>query len=590
MLRLQNKKETKTQDPSKKMWGILLAAVSVGILCTAGASSGIAQGQMALPSKSFFTSGNLLKQAAYGESIAQGAVGVSKLSDSAAINSFYEARNHKPFRTNSRSNIESSENVLKLLQDSWTHGLNPAEYHVEDIAVLLADDDRNDAQLELLMTDAVARYGRDMTGMRVSAAAVGESSKFWRQPMGFADVLTRLSTSDDPEETLKDLAPHSVFYERLREELVRLSREESKYDGILPIKLTGRTFYPGDRSDDVTSLRVLLGVDHNSNLGPDDFYDDKTAAALMNFQRENGLDADGVIGAKTLALLNRGTREQMEQVVANLERLRWMDDQKPDRYILVNIPSQRLWAVDNGDVVHEMDVIVGKPERQTKAFKAEIQGIRFNPKWNVPMGIKMKDFLPKLREDPNYLAQKGIEIYQGSGSDRRTIDGTEIDWSSMSSRDMNQLAMVQRQGANNALGRIRVLMPNEFDIYLHDTNTPEYFEKTQRTLSSGCVRLSHPEDIARFVLSRNEGWTDEKMDAAIEKGSTMEVAAAEPFPVYIVYQTMWLDSEGRLVYGSDVYKRDHKLIKVLAQADDFHIPESGRTRFAKAVDTQSKEF
>ena len=587
---LQNKKETKTLDPSKKVRGILLAAVSVGILCTAAGYSGIAQAQMALPSSSFFTGGNLLKQAAYGESISQGTVGVSKLSDSAAINSFYEARNHKPFWTNSRSNIQSSENVLKLLQNSWTHGLNPAEYHVEDIAALLSNDDRNDAQLELLMTDAVARYGRDMTGMRVNAAAVGESSKFWRQPMGFADVLTRLGASDDPVKTLEGLAPHSAFYERLREELVRLSREELKYDGILPLTLTGKTFYPGDRSDDVPSLRVLLEVGYNLNLGPDDFYDDETAAALMNFQRENGLDADGVIGAKTLALLNRSHRDQMEQVVANLERLRWMDDQKPDRYIMVNIPSQRLWAVDHGDVVHEMDVIVGKPERQTKAFKAEVQGIRFNPKWNVPMGIKMKDFLPKLRDDPTYLSQKGIEIYQGSGKDRRTIDGTEIDWSSMSSRDMNQLAMVQKQGANNALGRIRVLMPNEFDIYLHDTNTPEYFEKTQRTLSSGCVRLAHPEDIARFVLSRNDGWTDEKMDAAIERGATMEVAAAEPFPVYIVYQTMWLDGEGRLVYGSDVYKRDSKLIKVLAQADDFHIPGSASTRFAEAEDKISKEF
>lgn len=593
MSRLENNNKGQEQNPSyRKVKGFLLTAVSVGIICSAVGTSGIAQAQMqvSLPSKEFFFGNSLLKQAAYNESITQGAVGEQKLSDGAAIKAFYEARDHKALWTNSRSNIEKARRVSALLADSWTHGLNPAEYHVNEIQELLSNDDRDDARLELLMTDAVARYGRDMSGMRVNAAAANEHAKYWRQPMAFADVLTSISTANDPEAALKDLKPHSAFYDRLREELITLSKEHKKYDGILPIKLTGKTFYPGDHSEGVMSLRARLGVDYDSQLGSETLYDDKTAAAVMDFQRQNGLDADGVIGPKTLALINRGVREQMEQVIANMERLRWMDDRKPDRYILVNIPSQRLWAVDKGEVKHEMDVIVGKPDRQTKAFKAEVQGIRFNPQWNVPMGIKMKDFLPKLREDPTYLSQKGIEVFEGSGSGSRSVDPTEVDWSSMTSGEMSKLRMVQRQGANNALGRIRVLMPNDFDIYLHDTNTPEYFEKTQRTLSSGCVRLSHPEDIARFVLSRNEGWSDEKMEAIIERGATSEVAAAEPFPVYIVYQTMWLDSDGRLVYGQDVYKRDSRLIKVLADAKDFHIPESSGTRFAEAVDSPSKKF
>lgn len=578
--------DKKVQSSSyKKVRGLLLVAVSAGILCTAGGYMAQAQIQMPLPSKDMFMGHSLLKQAAYGESISKGAVGTSKLSDSSAINTFYELREHKPYWTDSRSNLQNSRDVLGLMQDSWTHGLNPAEYHVDDIAALLADENRDETRLELLMTDAVSRYGRDITGMRVNPASAGEKGKFWRQPLAFADVLTRLSDSSDPKKTLEDLAPHGVFYERLREELVRLNREDAKLGGT-QIKLSGKTFRPGDRSAGVADLRARLGVAYDSAQGPEEFYDDKTASAMMNFQRDNGLEPDGVIGPRTLALLNRSHRDQMEQVIANLERLRWMDQNKPDRYILVNIPSQRLWAVEKGKVVHEMDVIVGKPERQTMAFKAEVQGIRFNPKWHVPQGIKVKDFLPKLRQDPNYLAHKGIEIYDGG----RNVDGNDIDWSNMSGRDMSRLSMVQSQGSHNALGRIRVLMPNEFDIYLHDTNTPEYFEKTQRTLSSGCVRLSHPEDIARFVLSRNEGWTEEKMDATIERGATVEVASAEPFPVYLVYQTMWLDSDGRLVYGADVYKRDNRLIKALAQNNDYHIPESGRTRMAEAGELSPQKF
>lgn len=596
MSRTENNKNDLQQSPPpsyKKLRGFLLAAVSAGLVCTAFGHTGMAQAQilnLTVPAKHFLFGKTMLHQAAYNESVMQGALGGHKLSDKAAIKAFYESRDYKPYWTDSRRNLERTRAVAALLQDSWTQGLNPDEYHVDEISALLNSDDRDEDRLEMLMTDAVGRYGRDMSGMRVSAAAANETAKYWRQPLAYGEILSRISQTENPEGVLEDLTPKGAFYNRLREELITLNRERSQYDSILPIRLTGKSFYPGDRSGDVPALRTRLGVTYDPDNGSENFYDDKTASAVMNFQREHGLDADGVIGSKTLSLLNRGTREQIEQVIANMERLRWMDDKKPERYILVNIPSQRLWAVEDGEVVHEMDVIVGKPERQTKAFKAEVQGIRFNPKWNVPMGIKVKDFLPKLREDPNYLAQKGIEIYQGSGSARRTIDGTEIDWANMSRADMGKLTMVQQQGANNALGRIRVLMPNDYDIYLHDTNAPEYFGKAKRTLSSGCVRMSHPEDIARFVLSHNEGWSDEKMEKVLNRGATAEVMAQQPFPVYIVYQTMWLDADGRLVYGDDVYKRDRRLLKVLADAGSLHIPESGKTRYAEASGGMAKKF
>lgn len=597
MSRSENNKN-QTQNPASLQKGIrafLLTAVSAGIVCTAFGYTGMAQAQMQrglpVPAQHFLFGKSMVHQAAYNEAVTQGTVGGEKLSsDGAAIKAFYESRDYKPYWTDSRRNLEKARAVVALLQDSWTQGLNPDEYHVKKLSELLADGNRDEDRLELLMTDAAGRYGRDMTGMRVNAAAANESAKYWRQPLAYNEILTRIGNTENPKRVLEDLAPKGVFYNRLREELIRLSQESGTHDSILPIRLGGKPFYPGDRSTDVAALRTRLGVTHDSRRGPENYYDDETAAAVMNFQRENGLDADGVIGPKTLALLNLDTRAQMAQVIANMERLRWMDEKKPERYILVNIPSQRLWAVDKGEVVHEMDVIVGKPDRQTKTFKAEIQGIRFNPKWNVPMGIKVKDFLPKLREDPTYLSQKGIEIYLGTGSERRTIDGTEIDWSSMTRADMSRLTMVQRQGANNALGRIRVLMPNDYDIYLHDTNTPEYFEKSKRTLSSGCVRMSHPEDIARFVLSRNEGWSDEKMQRTLERGATAEVMASTPFPVYLVYQTMWLDSEGRLVYGDDVYKRDQRLLKVLADAGGLHILKSGVTRYADISGPATRKF
>jgi murein L,D-transpeptidase YcbB/YkuD len=216
-----------------------------------------------------------------------------------------------------------------------------------------------------------------------------------------------------------------------------------------------------------------------------------------------------------------------------------------------------------------MPVVVGKPDRPTHAFRAEITGIRFNPTWTVPMGIKVKDMLPQLQEDPNALADKGIDIME----DGETIDPSSIDWQSISRSELNHIRMVQSAGEHNALGRIRVLMPNEFDIYLHDTNHPEFFNLVERTASSGCIRLSQPEQMARFVLAHNKGWSDKKMDALIARGTTSEVPVAEKLPVYIIYQTLWKADDGSLIYGPDVYGEDKRLISALSAINGYTLPD-----------------
>jgi murein L,D-transpeptidase YcbB/YkuD len=231
--------------------------------------------------------------------------------------------------------------------------------------------------------------------------------------------------------------------------------------------------------------------------------------------------------------------------------------------VLVNIPSQTLWAVEDGQIAAKMAVVVGKPERPTKAFRAQITGIRFNPTWTVPPNIKTKDMLPLLQEDPHALSDRGIEFIEGDGAGARTIDPAGIDWKNISKGELARIRMVQSAGDHNALGRIRVLMPNEYDIYMHDTNHPEFFNMSQRTESSGCIRLSQPADMARFVLAQNKGWSDEKMNALIEAGKTVEVPAAERFPVFVLYQTVWPDGDGGLVYGADIYGEDRRLLKAL---------------------------
>jgi murein L,D-transpeptidase YcbB/YkuD len=204
----------------------------------------------------------------------------------------------------------------------------------------------------------------------------------------------------------------------------------------------------------------------------------------------------------------------------------------------------------------------------------------------VPLSLKMQDFKPKLVNDPGYLHEKGIQVYRNG----RTMDPHSIDWASVSSSEMNQLRFTQRPGDHNALGKIRILMPSDYDIYLHDTNHPEFFEKAQRALSSGCIRLSDPRAVAKFVLKHNADFSDEKMEELIERGKLVEVNATAPFPVYIVYQSVWLDDSGELVFGADIYKQDDKLIAALKREDGFALPKPEDSDLAQGATVEKPDL
>jgi murein L,D-transpeptidase YcbB/YkuD len=310
------------------------------------------------------------------------------------------------------------------------------------------------------------------------------------------------------------------------------------------------------------------------------------------------MNPDGIIGPKTLALLNQPPRARMEQIVANMERMRWMDQERPDRYVLVNIPQQMLWAVDKGRVAMQMAVVVGQVDRPTKAFKTQITGVRFNPHWTVPQSIKMKDFLPSLQEDRTVLARKGIDLYRIEDGQRVYIDPAGVDWSQVSASDMSRFHMVQASGDGNSLGLIRVLMPNDYDIYLHDTNHRDLFAKNERFFSSGCIRLSDPVSMARFVLADTKLWRDEDMQQVVARGTQKDVMIAHPLQIYITYLTVWPGQGGRLTFGNDIYGQDRQLIGAMDAAHAYWLPipkaqktaaaaRKGASQMAAATDGRS---
>lgn len=484
----------------------------------------------------------------------------NSFADAPALRVFYKTRNFEPFWI-----LSDIQPVVEILKNADAHGLDPERYNVGEI-VRLQNSGRfaDQALLELLLSDGVVRYGRDMTGQQIDPSLVSQHGKFWRQPMLGFKILSDIESTGDPAKILSDFAPKTKIYKALQGALSQSLDEIRDLPVQEKITLDTGYFKPGRSHKNIPLLRERMNV-----IYPEDYeisankYDDFLAAAVERFQAEHGLDPDGIIGPKTLALINRTPNEKLEQIVANMERLRWRYAQKPGKYIEVNIATQMLKAVEKGRVVHHMPVVVGSKIRQTEEFNVEADGVRFNPTWTVPMKLKMQDFLPKLRKDPNVLASLNMELYKGYGRNAVRLDPLEINWNRVGWREMGKIRMVQTPGDHNALGRIRVLMHNEFAIYLHDTNHPEVFERTDRTASSGCVRLSDPAIIAHFMLSENDDWSNERMEELLDDMKTKDISAEQPVPVYIYYQTIWFDEDGQLVFGPDVYGRDKKLANVM---------------------------
>ena len=498
-----------------------------------------------------------------------------KFSDEAAIRDFYEARENAPYWIDGNGLNANGVALFNTLETAWTHGLNPAKYHMNVLKTL---KDRpnflRSAHLELLLTDAFMRYARDLSGMRVeNVESMQTSSEYWRKRMPAAQALTYLDSEKSFSAVLEAVEPQSKTYHKLRAELITLNRQtqEANYDYVLPIKID-YMLRPGERHPKVPDLRIRLGTEQQT--GDALRYDDRMVAAVMRFQRENHLEDDGIVGSRTLQLLNSTQIDKKHQLIANMERLRWAPTDRPQRYIAVNIPSAKLWAIKGEKVALEMPVIVGNPGRRTRSFITYVEGVRFNPDWTIPSTIKRFDILPKIKEDVNFLEEKGIVLLKGYGSNAKTIDPRSINWQTISWNEVQSIRMVQKPGENNPLGRVRVLMPNIYNIYLHDTNHPEYFERTERALSSGCMRMKEPEKVAQFIMETRGDWRKQDMHAAIGSGVKTDISIEQRMPVYVYYYTNWIDTDGKVVFGSDVYKNDTKLIKLLAENGDLYLPDT----------------
>ncbi|HVY94981.1 MAG TPA: L,D-transpeptidase family protein, partial [Bryobacteraceae bacterium] len=476
--------------------------------------------------------------------------------DRAALRQFYEANGFNPAWIQGNQPTFQAISLISSIRAAGTKGLDPEDY----------DGSRWAARLDEIAgvgTDAVAlsRFDLELTiaAMRIvsdldSGRANPGIFRFDSDVRGSAKlanwVRARLQFAADTPDAipaaLRSLEPPFPAYRQTEAALARC-RTLLAGGQPAPFPVSKRPVKPGDPYPAAPQLYAFLqrlGDAPQSGAVPAD-YSGVLVTAVMRFQERHGLAPDGVLGAATFRALNAPIAQRVKQIELTLERWRWLPRQFDHPPLIVNIPQFELAAFDSDNrVALHMKVIVGKAwGHKTPIFAAQMSSVIFHPWWEVPENIARDELQPKADKDPGYLARNHYVIVPAADG------GTRIR---------------QRPGPDNALGAIKFVFPNRYDVYMHGTPATELFSKTRRDFSHGCIRVEDPERLAQWALAGTPGWTPERIRAAIEDPATVQVTLTRRIPVLIVYGTAIAGEDGVVRFFDDIYGYDAQLSRTLA--------------------------
>jgi murein L,D-transpeptidase YcbB/YkuD len=462
------------------------------------------------------------------------------------------------------------EGLLRAVRDSQKDGLDPEDYLLTPLEAARADAEAAGAPLDaridydLLLTDSLARLLYHLIFGKVDPHRLDPRWNFTRQVRDLdpASYLQQVIDSGDVYASIEKEKPSYRMYTALRSELARLREQEAR--GALPKIGAGPTLEPGASGPRVAALRANLerqgDLANGAGAGPDAF-DPALEEALKRFQDRRGLEPDGRVGPATLRALDRPLEAQIETVRINLERGRWLLPNLAPSFVVVNIAGFQVYYLRDGQLTWSARAVVGKPYRQTPIFRSEMTYLVLNPTWTVPPTILAQDMLPAQRKDPGYLARKGLQVIDGRGN---VVSTSSIDWKNATPGNF-KYALRQPPGPDNALGRVKFMFPNSYSVYLHDTPSKSLFDQSERAASSGCIRVEHPLELAAILLEGQPGWDRAAIDKVVAEGKTTTVKLEKPVPVLLTYWTAWVDREGVLQLRDDVYDRDPKVARALAE-------------------------
>lgn len=459
--------------------------------------------------------------------------------------SFYNARNYQYAWFFKDGPAEQAYNFLNLQNDYISYSgdsslYNPVLQQVFDTLkagghfVPLNDTSRLKA--ELLLTTQFFRYAQKAYQ---GDSSLNSSDLKWYIPRKKINEVALLdSLIAHKGEKVSNYEPVNVYYQRLKQKLLEYYAIEKTE--AWPRLITARSKLElGDTGAIIPAIkqRLLLLQDMHS-ADSSRLFTDSLKAAVKRFQMRHGMQADGIIGAATLRKMNESPKAAIRRMLVNMERMRWVPAEISSDYLLVNIPEFKLHVFENGNLSFSMNVVVGTTQHNTVVFSGDLKYIVFSPYWNVPVSIVKNEIMPGMAKDKNYISRHNMEITGYSGS----------------------IPVVrQKPGPNNSLGRVKFLLPNSYNIYLHDTPQKSLFGETRRAFSHGCIRLNEPGKLAEFLLRNDSAWTASKIKAAMSSGREKYITLNEPVKVFIGYFTAWVDSKGVLNFRDDIYGHDARI-------------------------------
>jgi murein L,D-transpeptidase YcbB/YkuD len=487
------------------------------------------------------------------------------------VNAFYESSGYSPAWVRGNQATSQALAIIEVLRQAEGKGLNAEDYDASRWPERLKQLSQPAAvaRFDAALTVCLMRYISDLHIGRINPKhfkfGLTEKNSRYDLPQF---VGQRLVNGQNIETDLAEVEPQFPGYKDTEAGLRRYL-ELARQDDAERLPVPAKGLDPGSRYEGIPRLthllRLLGDLPADAVVPADDVYQAPLVDAVKGFQKRHGLQPDGRLGPQTVKQLNIPLSTRVEQLRLALERWRWLPEEFPEPPVVVNIPEFRLRAYDDGGKeVLSMNVIVGRALRhETPVFDEEMKYVVFRPYWNVTPSIQRSEIVPAIQRDRNYIAKKNYEVTTQGG---KVVTSGTISDEVLQQLRAGKLAVRQKPGPTNALGLVKLIFPNDYNVYLHSTPSQQLFSQTRRDFSHGCIRVEKPAELAAWALRGKPGWSLEKVRAAMQTGAdNVQVNLPKPIPVLILYSTAVPEEDGSIHFFDDLYGHDASLEKALAK-------------------------